>query len=129
MRNQTKCSLLLLALLALQPCIAISKPVRNSGRFVSTRGTHFIVNGRPFYTNGFNAYWMMYVAGDPSTRYQVTDAFQQASSYGMNLVRTWAFSDGGYRALHTSPGKYNEDMFKVYISSSFICMKRCMPKY
>ncbi|XP_020275643.1 putative mannan endo-1,4-beta-mannosidase 9 [Asparagus officinalis] len=71
------------------------------------------MNGRPFYTNGFNAYWMMYMAGDPSTRYQVSNAFQQAKSHGLNVVRTWAFSDGGYRALQISPGYYSEDMFKA----------------
>ncbi|GFQ01304.1 putative mannan endo-1 4-beta-mannosidase 9 [Phtheirospermum japonicum] len=54
----------------------------------------------------------MYMASDPSTRNKVTDTFKQASKYGMNVVRTWAFSDGGYRALQKSPGVYNEDMFK-----------------
>ncbi|XP_012838723.1 PREDICTED: putative mannan endo-1,4-beta-mannosidase 9 [Erythranthe guttata] len=52
------------------------------------------------------------MASDPSTRDKVTDTFAQASKYGMNLARTWAFSDGGYRALQTSPGVYNDDMFK-----------------
>ncbi|GFQ01303.1 putative mannan endo-1 4-beta-mannosidase 9 [Phtheirospermum japonicum] len=54
----------------------------------------------------------MYMASDPSTRDKVTDTFTQASKYGMNVARTWAFSDGGYRALQTYPGGYNEDMFK-----------------
>ncbi|KAI3444958.1 hypothetical protein Pfo_001623, partial [Paulownia fortunei] len=80
--------------------------------FVKTRGSQFVTNGRPFYFNGFNAYWLMYMASDPSTRDKVTDTFGQASKYGMNVARTWAFSDGGYRALQTSPGSYNEDMFK-----------------
>ncbi|XP_020271739.1 putative mannan endo-1,4-beta-mannosidase 9 [Asparagus officinalis] len=71
------------------------------------------MNGRPFYTNGFNAYWMMYTAGDPSTRDRVSNALQQAASYGLNVVRTWAFNDGGYRALQTSPGNYDENMFKA----------------
>ncbi|PIN11252.1 Mannan endo-1,4-beta-mannosidase [Handroanthus impetiginosus] len=80
--------------------------------FVGTRGSQFVMKGRPFYFNGFNAYWLMYMASDPSTRDKVTDKFGQASKYGMNVARTWAFSDGGYRALQTSPGVYNEDMFK-----------------
>ncbi|KAK6162905.1 hypothetical protein DH2020_002746 [Rehmannia glutinosa] len=82
------------------------------GGFVGTRGSQFVMNGRPFYFNGFNAYWLMYMASDPLTRDKVTDTFGQASKYGMNVARTWAFSDGGYRALQTSPGSYNEDMFK-----------------
>ncbi|KAL0381076.1 UNVERIFIED_CONTAM: Mannan endo-1,4-beta-mannosidase 4 [Sesamum angustifolium] len=54
----------------------------------------------------------MYMASDPSTRVKVSDTFAQAAKYGMNVARTWAFSDGGYRALQTAPGLYNEDMFK-----------------
>lgn len=81
--------------------------------FVKTRGTKFTKNERPFYFNGFNAYWLMYMASDPSTRYKVTHAFSEASKCGMNVARTWAFSDGGYRALQTSPGNYDEDVFKV----------------
>lgn len=85
-----------------------------SGDFAQTKGTHFVMNGRSFYLNGFNAYWMMYMASDPSTRTKVTSAFQQASKYGMNIARTWAFSDGVTdRPLQSSPGSYNENTFKV----------------
>ncbi|KAF3794411.1 Mannan endo-1-4-beta-mannosidase 4 [Nymphaea thermarum] len=80
--------------------------------FVGTRGNHFVLNGRPFYVNGFNAYWLMYMAADPSTRGKVSSVMQQASRCGMTLARTWAFSDGGYRPLQYSPGVYHEDMFK-----------------
>lgn len=86
--------------------------------FAKTNGTHFVVNNKPLYLNGFNAFWMMYMSSDPSTRSKVTSAFQQASEYGMNIARTWAFSDGGNdKPLQISPGIYNEDMFKVYFSS------------
>lgn len=84
-----------------------------NGNFVQTMGTQFVLKGKPLYFNGFNSYWLMYMAADPSTRLKVTDTFQQASEYGMNVARTWAFSDGGYRPLQSSPGSYNEDMFKV----------------
>ncbi|KAL0396448.1 UNVERIFIED_CONTAM: putative mannan endo-1,4-beta-mannosidase 9 [Sesamum calycinum] len=46
----------------------------------------------------------MYMASDPSTRVKVSDTFAQAAKHGMNVARTWAFSDGGYRALQTAPG-------------------------
>ncbi|PIN11251.1 Mannan endo-1,4-beta-mannosidase [Handroanthus impetiginosus] len=96
---------------------ALLATAHGSGRatgngFVRTRGSQFVMKGRPFYFNGFNAYWLMYMASDLSTRDKVTDTFGQASKYGMNVARTWAFSDGGNRALQTSPGVYNEDMFK-----------------
>lgn len=81
--------------------------------FAQRRGTHFVMNGKPLYLNGFNAYWLMYMGSDPSTRSKVTTTFEKASKYGMNVCRTWAFSDGvSYRPLQKSPGSYNEEMFK-----------------
>ncbi|XP_010254774.1 PREDICTED: mannan endo-1,4-beta-mannosidase 7-like [Nelumbo nucifera] len=80
--------------------------------FVRTRGMRFMLNGSPYYANGFNAYWLMYVASDPSQRSKVSSAFQQASSHGLTVARTWAFSDGGYKPLQYAPGSYNEEMFK-----------------
>ncbi|KAK4421951.1 putative mannan endo-1,4-beta-mannosidase 9 [Sesamum alatum] len=92
--------------------VACSEGRAVRGGFVGTRRNQFVVNGRPFYFNGFNSYWLMYMASDPSTRVKVSDTFAQAAKYGLNVARTWAFSDGGYRALQTAPGSYNEDMFK-----------------
>lgn len=80
--------------------------------FIRTRGSHFLLNGNLYYANGFNAYWLMYVASDPSQRSKVSTAFHEAASHGLTVARTWAFSDGGYRPLQYSPGSYNEQMFK-----------------
>lgn len=85
----------------------------NSG-FVTTRGVHFMLNGSPYYANGFNAYWLMILASDPSQKYKVTAAFKEASSHGLTVARTWAFSDAGVTPLQYSPGSYNEQMFKVH---------------
>lgn len=85
--------------------------------FIKTKGTRFVLNGKPFYLNGFNSYWLMYQASDPSTINTVNTTLQQASTHGMNVARTWAFSDGGYRSLQSAPGVYNEDMFKVLYTS------------
>lgn len=94
--------------------------------FIRTRGIHFMLNGDPFYANGFNAYWLMYIAADPSQRSKVTDAFREASSHGLTVARTWAFSDGGYRPLQYAPGSYNEDMFKVFLYYSFSSIFLCL---
>ncbi|KAJ6740053.1 MANNAN ENDO-14-BETA-MANNOSIDASE-LIKE PROTEIN [Salix purpurea] len=80
--------------------------------FIRTRGVHFLLNGSPYYANGFNAYWLMYAASDPPQRSKVSAAFREAASHGLTVARTWAFSDGGYRPLQHSPGSYNEQMFK-----------------
>nr|GMC47910.1 mannan endo-1,4-beta-mannosidase 7-like [Ipomoea batatas] len=81
-------------------------------RFVTRDGVHFMMNGSPFYGNGFNAYWLMYVASDPSQRDKISTAFLQAKSHDLSVGRTWAFSDGGYSPLQYFPGSYNEQMFK-----------------
>ncbi|KAK1299023.1 Mannan endo-1,4-beta-mannosidase 1 [Acorus calamus] len=87
--------------------------VEASGGFIRTSGGHFVLGGTPFFANGFNAYWLMYMASDPSQRAKVSTAFQEASSHGLTVARTWAFSDGGgYGALQYSPGSYNEQTFK-----------------
>ncbi|KAK4481454.1 hypothetical protein RD792_012348 [Penstemon davidsonii] len=80
--------------------------------FIKTDGEHFLLNGSPFYANGFNAYWLMYVASDSSQRNKITCAFQGAANHGLTIARTWAFSDGGYiyAPLQYSPGFFNEQM-------------------
>nr|AGG82699.1 endo-1,4-beta-mannosidase [Morus alba var. multicaulis] len=80
--------------------------------FVKTRGVQLVLNGYPFYANGFNAYWLMYIASDPSQRDKVSSAFQEAKNHGLSIARTWAFSDGGYMPLQYSPGSYNEKVFQ-----------------
>ncbi|KAL2345552.1 hypothetical protein Fmac_006837 [Flemingia macrophylla] len=82
------------------------------GGFVERSGTNFVVNNKRFYFNGFNAYWLMVMASDPSTRPKVTTMLQEASSHGLSVARTWAFNDGGYRALQLSPGSYDEKVFR-----------------
>lgn len=85
-----------------------------SPAFARASGTRFTIGGRPFYSNGFNAYWLMYMAAGPAgDRSKASEALEQAASLGAKLVRTWAFSDGGYRALQVSPGVYSEDVFRV----------------
>ncbi|KAL0921476.1 hypothetical protein M5K25_008552 [Dendrobium thyrsiflorum] len=82
------------------------------GDLIRTRGLHFELQGNRFFASGFNAYWLMYIASDPSQRVKVSNAFREASSQGLNVARTWAFNDGGNNALQYSPGSYNEQMFK-----------------
>ncbi|ESW35294.1 hypothetical protein PHAVU_001G223100 [Phaseolus vulgaris] len=82
--------------------------------FIQRNGNRFFLNGKPHYFNGFNAYWLMSFAADPSTSSKVTTAFQEASKYGLNLARAFAFNDGGgYKALQTSPGIYDESVFRA----------------
>ncbi|CAI9114785.1 OLC1v1015587C3 [Oldenlandia corymbosa var. corymbosa] len=85
----------------------------SSTGFVQTRGTRFILNGSPFLFNGFNSYWMMRVATQPSQRYKVSNVYREATAAGLTVCRTWAFSDGGDQALQMSPGVYDERVFQA----------------
>ncbi|XP_017697071.1 mannan endo-1,4-beta-mannosidase 8-like isoform X1 [Phoenix dactylifera] len=80
---------------------------------VQRKGNQFVVGGQPFYFNGFNTYWLMIFAVDQSTRRKVTEVFQEALSVGYTVCRTWAFNDGGWRALQKSPSVYDEEVFKA----------------
>ncbi|KAJ8485860.1 hypothetical protein OPV22_018345 [Ensete ventricosum] len=95
-------------------CLLLLSPqhhVEAAGGFIRTRGLNFVLDGNPFFANGFNAYWLMTLASDPSQRGKVSAAFTEASSHGLLVARTWAFSDGGGNALQYSPGHYNERTF------------------
>ncbi|KAM0063033.1 putative mannan endo-1,4-beta-mannosidase [Helianthus debilis subsp. tardiflorus] len=94
-------------------CVCEARIYTGKGAFVRTKGSNFVVNGSPFLFNGFNSYWMMNVAADPSERYKVSQVLQDAANAGLSVCRTWAFADGGgYNALQISPGVYNELVFK-----------------
>lgn len=105
-------------LLLLLICLLNQRHPRADGAaFVRVSGLHFTVNGSPFFANGFNAYWLMSVAADAASRSKVSTAFQEAASHGLTVCRTWAFSDGGFRALQISPGVYDEQVFRVHPSA------------
>ncbi|GJN18157.1 hypothetical protein PR202_gb05290 [Eleusine coracana subsp. coracana] len=80
--------------------------------FVKVQGTRFVLNGNPFFANGFNAYWLMTFASNPAQRSNVSSALSQAAGSGLSVARTWAFSDGGSNALQYAPGQYNENTFQ-----------------
>ncbi|XP_071691003.1 mannan endo-1,4-beta-mannosidase 6-like [Rutidosis leptorrhynchoides] len=82
---------------------------------VQKNGNQFVLNGQPFYVNGFNSYWLMTFAVDESTREKVTELFNQASSVGLTVCRTWGFNDGDQEhALQIKPSVYDENVFKAF---------------
>ncbi|KAJ7522468.1 hypothetical protein O6H91_18G012200 [Diphasiastrum complanatum] len=90
---------------------SIAVEQRNEG-FVKSNGTHFQLDGYPFFLNGFNTYWLMYLAVDAGQRSKVIAVMQEAMDLGLTLARTWAFNDGCYRALQKAPGVYDEQIFQ-----------------
>lgn len=81
--------------------------------FVKRNGTHFLLDGKPFYINGWNSYWLMDHAVDEYTKSRVREMLQAGAKMGLTVCRTWAFNDGSYNALQISPGHFNERVFKV----------------
>jgi mannan endo-1,4-beta-mannosidase len=55
----------------------------------------------------------MTYAADPGLRAYVDEVLQESAEMGLGVVRTWAFNDGGgWNALQTSPGTYDETVFQ-----------------
>lgn len=93
----------------------------NIESFVTREGNHLYAGGEPFYYTGTNNFYLSYFAQDDSYRPMVDEVFSEAKAMGLNVIRTWAFNDGGWNrdgyptswALQTSPGVYNENAFKT----------------
>lgn len=82
--------------------------------FVRRNGTHLVVDdGKMFYVNGWNSYWLMDQAVDEYSRPRVRAMFQTGSKMGMTVCRAWAFNDGDYNALQISPGRFDERVFRA----------------
>ncbi|XP_057842891.2 mannan endo-1,4-beta-mannosidase 6 [Cryptomeria japonica] len=105
---------LFIVLVLLKWCRALeSEKEEEKWSMVQIKGTQFVLDGSPFYVNGFNTYWLMVFSVDQSTRPKVTTLLEEAASAGLTVGRTWAFNDGGWRALQKSPGVYDEEVFKA----------------
>ncbi|KAM2264644.1 hypothetical protein ACFXTI_040781 [Malus domestica] len=53
--------------------------------FVKTRRMQLVLNRVSYYENGFNVYWLMYMATDLSEREKVPSAFREATKMGSRL--------------------------------------------
>ncbi|KAJ9676316.1 hypothetical protein PVL29_025039 [Vitis rotundifolia] len=102
----------LLSVLFLLVALVCEARVLQSPGFVQTQNTQFVLDGSPFFFNGFNSYWMMNVAADPSQKNKISEVFGQATASRLSVCRTWAFNDGGNQALQISPGVYDERVFQ-----------------
>lgn len=83
-------------------------------RFVERNGTQFVLDGKAFYVNGWNSYWLMVQSVDVYSRSKVREMMKTGAEMGLTVCRTWAFNDGDYNALQTSPGHFDEQAFQVF---------------
>ncbi|RDB28597.1 Mannan endo-1,4-beta-mannosidase C [Hypsizygus marmoreus] len=56
--------------------------------FVTTRGSNFEVNGKPFYFVGANSYWLPLL----TTQEDVENTFEEMQGAGIKVLRTWGFN-------------------------------------
>lgn len=81
--------------------------------FVGRNGTRFVLDGKPFYVNGWNSYWLMDQGVEDFSRPRVGAMFRAGSELGLTVCRTWAFNDGTERALQVSLGRFDERVFQA----------------
>lgn len=81
--------------------------------FVGRNGTQFMVDGRAFYINGWNSYWLMDHSVDEDRKPRVSAILEAGAKMGLTVCRTWAFNDGGYNALQVSPGRFDERVLRA----------------
>ncbi|KAI3988359.1 hypothetical protein MKX01_012148 [Papaver californicum] len=81
--------------------------------FVRTNGTQFMLDGKAFYVNGWNSYWLMDQAVEDFSRVRVSSMLEVGAKMGLTVCRTWAFNDGAYNALQISPGQFDDRIFKA----------------
>ncbi|CAA6670822.1 unnamed protein product [Spirodela intermedia] len=98
--------------------------------FVGRNGTRFVLlraegggsggggEAPSVYVNGWNSYWLMAAAASQGRRGRetVAEMLRRGRDMGMEVCRTWAFSDGGRgggAALQISPGRFDEQVFQA----------------
>jgi len=92
---------------------AVPTQAANSG-FVSVSGGQFVLQGRPFYFVGSNAYYLIPAATWGATN-NTDETMTMAQTLGFTVFRTWGFFDDPSQAtaLQTGPGVYNEASFRA----------------
>jgi mannan endo-1,4-beta-mannosidase len=100
-------------------------PNQNEG-FVTTQGTQFMLDGRPYYFAGTNVYDFFTFGDGGST--ESTEAIEQKfmdkkridahmarlARDGVQVVRLWGFSHENWHGFEPAPGVYSEPQFMLF---------------
>ncbi|KPJ56735.1 MAG: hypothetical protein AMS16_01920, partial [Planctomycetes bacterium DG_58] len=84
---------------------------------MEANGTHFELNGQPYYYVGASFFNAMNLGADPGTRAQLDAVFDGLQTLGVTNVRIWASSEGPGGSdkltptLQSTAGSYDEDLF------------------
>jgi mannan endo-1,4-beta-mannosidase len=78
--------------------------------FVQRVGNRLALNGKTFFYNGSNQYYLFY-----KSHLMVDDVLNDAAALKLTVMRTWGFCDGVYQGAYCfqpSPGVYDEPTFQ-----------------
>lgn len=109
------------------PPPASTKPTRSG--FVKANGTKFVLNGKPFFPVGFNAYWLgLMEDGSYPTYAQIEEMFIIAKGISATVIRSHTLAaSSGYHYNSLIPnrlgGKINNDAWDAIDYSFFMAKK------
>lgn len=113
-----------------QPVPLPSQPSRPvSSKFVKTKGSNFVLNGKPFFPVGFNAYWLGLMEDGSYPSYaQIEEMFIIAKQMSATVIRSHTLAaSSGYHYNSLIPnrlgGKINNDAWDA-IDYSFLMAKK-----
>jgi mannan endo-1,4-beta-mannosidase len=78
--------------------------------FVRREGSRLMLDGRSIHFNGANQYYVFY-----KSRAMTDELLEDAAALGLNVLRTWAFCNGGWHdghCLQPAPRVYHEPTFE-----------------
>ncbi len=80
--------------------------------YIYCNGNSLMLNDKPFYSIGFNSYYLQNLAAYNDTL-QIIEVLSEAKKMGTNVIRTWGFYDSPDNSdnavIQFSPGKFNEE--------------------
>ena len=80
--------------------------------FISIKDSKFFLNGQELKFLGINAYYLHHIYFVEGERHIIEEVFQTAKSYGIKVLRTWAFHEGDSSnvsgVIRYEPYKYSE---------------------
>jgi len=110
--------LILCAIFLSLSSLILAPPPRD---FVYVQGTHFMINGKPFYFAGANCYDMFTYgsgSGDTETQYMDKAAIdlhmKNMYDNGVRVLRLWGFSLESWHGFEPSLGQYNPAEFAEF---------------
>ncbi|TDL14650.1 glycoside hydrolase, partial [Rickenella mellea] len=69
--------------------VSLASAASTTKGFVTTKGTEFVLDGKPFYYGGTNSYWLQYTQNEAD----MSLILDKASAAGIKVIRTWGFND------------------------------------